>query len=38
VLERQHLVLDPPCAPVRANLLTRDSSPELCPLQRRPES
>jgi len=38
VLARQHLVLDPPCAPLRANLLKRNSSAELCPLQRRPES
>ena len=38
VLERQHLALDRPCVPVHANLLTRNSSVELCPLQRRPDS
>jgi len=38
VLARQHLALDPPCAPLRANLLKRNSSAVLCPLQRRPES
>lgn len=37
VLERQKLVLIPPCAPVRANLLTRNSTVELCPLERRAE-
>ena len=37
VLERQQLALDTPCAPVRANLLTANSSVVLCPLQRRPK-
>jgi hypothetical protein len=37
VLERQRLILGAPCAPVRANLLTRNSSVELCPLQRAPQ-